>query len=469
MAMREWFDGPRILAIAVAATLGVTAGATGSVAQTLADAIAGAYSTNPTLEINRAALRSLDEEVPQAKSTLRPQVSLRNDLSVSRSSRSDDTSTSNQTSLLGSLTLYNGGLSKSQIQSAIMSVESARASLINVEQVAILDAVTAFMDVRRDTQFLSLARNNVRVLNEQLRATRDRFEVGEVTRTDVSQAEAAVAAARSNLATSTGALQQSRAAYFAAIGSEAERPSPPPPAPAVPKTIEEAVQIAMREHPSLRAAQFTERSAEWDVEIARAGAAPVVTLSGSVFVTENIGQRVRGTNLANRGAQILLRTEIPLYTGGNISSLIRQATQVVSQRKAESRNTARQIRQQVEIAWAGLRTARASIRSSGQEIAAAKVAFDGVVEEAKFGERTTLDVLDAEQALLNARSNLVASQRDEYVATYNLLSSMGLLTIRHLGLKIDQYDVRKNYDEVKDGPSRYRDLKLDKILDRWGK
>lgn len=448
-------------------------------ADTLADALVRAYETNPAIQIARAQLRQADERVAQAQANLLPDVNavvtgtLGKDRPVFGPNRvaGIDTEFSTDARITGSVTLESFGRTPAQIASALASVMAARARLVSIEQDVLLDAVTAYMDVRRDLQFVELARNNVRVISEQLRATQDRFAVGEVTRTDVSQAEAALAAARANLARNTGALSQSRTAYLTVVGSEAVDLAPPPRTPELPRTRDAAEAVALRQHPALIAARHNEEAAQFDVELARAGLNPILTLSGSVFyrrVDELQDRRGRDNHADTGGAEIQLQLTVPLYRGGELSSLIRQALEVLAQRKAETQDTGRSVRRAVQVAWAGLEVARASIRANREQVEAQELAFAGVVEEAKFGERTTLDVLEAEQALLQARSNLVSSIRDEYVAAYNLLSAMGLLTTSHLGLAVTPYDPEANLAYVRTNPAGPEGLRLERILDRWG-
>ncbi|MEM9049969.1 MAG: TolC family outer membrane protein [Pseudomonadota bacterium] len=448
-------------------------------AQTLADVLVAAYQTNPDLVIGRAQLRQADEQVVQAQSELLPDItgtvtgtaSSRDNVFLNSSTNTPGLlrpSLTADATVTGTVTLYSFGRNPANIASAVASVLSARASLISVEQDVLLDAVTVYLDVRRDIQFVSLARNNVRVNNELLRATRDRFEVGEVTRTDVSQAEAALAAARSNLAANTGSLAESRARFLNEVGFEAVDLAPPPPSPDLPETLDEAESIAMREHPDIVSSRFSEEAAMQDVELARSGLNPLITLSTSVFYQANTTLDLGGRATDSTGADVQLQLQVPLYRGGELSSLIREALALLDQRKGETQRTGRSVRQAVQTAWSELSVARASIIANTEEVRAQQVAFEGVVEEARFGERTTLDVLEAEQSLLEARSNLVSAQRDADVAAYSVLSSIGLLTVSHLGLGVDPYDPTANYEAVRTNPPDPEGLRLERILDRWG-
>lgn len=434
--------------------------ATAALPDTLTDALISAYQSNPSLEISRASLRSLDEGVAQARAGLRPTLDVSGSGTLSASSSISGTTDSYRAALDAALKLYDGGRTASAIAAAIARVEAGRAGLRDAEQSVLLDATAAFMDVRRDLEFVSLAQNNVRVITQQVRAARDRFEVGEVTRTDVSQAEARLAAARSNLAATEGALARSGRTYIAVVGKKPNDLRRPPAIPALPPTLDEAQAIAMREHPSLDAARARLTAAEHDVERARGAVRPSVSLTGSLAHTEG--------SSSDNSASVTLKGSMPIFSGGRLSSLIRQAQQVRSQRKFEVQDTGRAIALATAIAWADLKVARASIRARRQQIEAAQIAFEGVGEEARLGARTTLDVLDAEQELLNARTDLASAQRDEFVAAFKLLSSMGLLSVKHLGLGIPVYDPSVNYQRVQHGPSGTFDGSVvDKIRSRW--
>jgi outer membrane protein len=440
--------------------LAMSAFATPALSDTLTDALISAYQTNPSLEISRASLRSLDENVAQARAGRRPTLNISGSGTLASSSSISGVTDSYRASLDAALNIYDGGRTAAAVAAAIAGVEAGRANLRFEEQKVLLAATAAFMNVRRDEQFVSLAQSNILVITQQVRAARDRFEVGEVTRTDVSQAEARLAAARSNLSATLGAQARSRQNYLAVVGKEARNLSPPPAIPSLPISLEEAQVIAMREHPSLAAARARLDIAEYDVERARGAERPSVSLSGSLGATEN--------GMSDETASVSLSATMPIFSGGRLSSLIRQAQQVLSQRKFEVQNTARLVAETTAISWADLNVSKASIRARKQQIEAARIAFEGVSEEARLGARTTLDVLDAEQELLNARTDLASAQRDEYVAAFNLLSAMGLLSVQHLGLGVPVYDPTANYDRVQGGPSGTFDGSVvDRISPRW--
>ncbi|RED12991.1 TolC family outer membrane protein [Pontivivens insulae] len=455
---------------AIALTIGLGGAAS---AETLTDTLVMAYNNSPALDVARAALRAIDEGVPQARSGLRPNLSASASATLTTSNDrffagSRDIGDQESLGISGSWTIFDGGATDASVNAALANVNAQRAQLLASEQTVLLDAVTAYLDVRRDLRFVSLGANNVRVINRQLDAAEDRFEVGEVTRTDVAQARARLAAARSSLVANQGALDRSREAYLAAVGVAPSDLAPPPPLPELPESQAAAEAMAMSTHPLLATRQAQVRAAEYAVDRARAAFRPSVALNGGATLGNTFDSRQGQGQVSTRQTQVGASVSLPLYRGGALSSAVRQAVAQQEQAQASLQDAGRQIRQSVGLAWANLRVARASITSSRQQITAARVAFEGIVEEARLGARTTLDVLDTEQELLNAQSSLVAAQRDEAVAAYSLLSAMGLLTVDHLGLPVDQYDPAAYFDAVEDGPfARDRQEVLNRILGRY--
>jgi len=298
------------------------------------------------------------------------------------------------------------------------------------------------MEVRRAQEFVALRQNNVRLITQELRAAQDRFEVGEVTRTDVALAEARLASARSQLAAQEGALVRAAEEYRAAVGRAPSGLQSVPPAP-VSRSVAEAKALALRTHPSLREAQHSVTAAEINILRAEAAMRPTVSLQGSVSLdlngndTERLGLNVGG----------------PIYQGGRLSSQVRQFMARRDAARAGLLIAARDIEQNVGNAYSFLEVARASREASERQVRAARVAFEGVREEATLGSRTTLDVLNAEQEQLDAAANLISAQVDETLASYSVLSAMGLLTAQHLGLNVQIYDPAAYYNLVDDAPT----------------
>ncbi len=457
-------DRKIIATLGALCTAGMLLSSTAALADTLSDALISAYQTSPTLKINQAALRSADEAVVQAGASRRPQLTASGTAAISDGTNSvRDFTDTFRAQLDASLLLYDGGQSEAAVQAARANVAASRASLVSVEQSVLLNAITAYVDVRRDSRFVSLADNNVRVIMQQVAAARDRFEVGEVTRTDVSQADARLASARSNLAANRGSFERTQQTYLVAVGKPPVNLAPPPALPKLPATLAQAQAIAAKEHPSIRSAQLTVQAAELDVVRARAAKKPNVSLGANV--TYGVNTQVFGNDQVT--GSVSLSGSMPLVDGGTNDSLIRQAFSVLDRRKAELQDAARIVTQNTASSWTNLEVARASIRSSRLQIRAARVAFDGIQEEAKLGARTTLDVLDAEQEVLNAESGLASAMRDEYVAAYTLVASMGLLTPQYLKLGIEAYDPNVYYQSVNGEPISREGTALNRISDRW--
>lgn len=437
-------------------------------AESLTDALIRAYFTSPLLEGNRAALRGLDEEIAQARAERRPQVSAFASGTSNRRLRASTTDTDVLSAgVQADLLLYDGGATDAAIQSAVATVAAARADLRNTEQLVLFEAVQAYMDVRRDMEFVSLAQNDVRVLEEQLSAARQRFDVGEITRTDVSLTEAQLAASRSALVAAEGQLDASEAAYLAAVGSPPMNLQPPPPAPVLPDELAAALAISLRRNPDIIAAQFAEQAAVYDYERAVAARRPRVSVNGRIN-WQDTHDRSPGNESQDVRGQVEVTATLPLYSGGATSSLIRQAQSVVERRQSELQAQGREVTEAVAAAWTQLEVAEAQIPARREQVKAARVAAEGLSEEARLGARSVLDVLDADQDLLEAEADLVQAIRDEYVASYNLLSRMGLLTAEHLGLGIDTYDPDINFLRVESAPlGGARSDIIDRVRARW--
>lgn len=424
-------------------------------AQTLQESLSSAYTTNPTLQAQRAALRATDEAVPQALSNWRPTVTLSQsygrshvDFENNPPARPDITLSPNTLQLSASQPLYRGGRTVAATKSAEAAVQAGRATLTNVEQQVLLNVVTAYMDVLRDAAVLELNRNNEQVLGKQQGAAQDRFRVGEITRTDVSQSDARLAGARANRQTAEGTLISSRATFQRVIGQIPANLQPPPSiAPRLPANEDAALAIALEENPALIAAMFNEESSRHDIRVASGALLPTLGLSGTLSRSSETGTT---PDLQLDTAQVLATLSVPLYEAGSVYSQTRQRKQINSQRIVQVEETRRQVRQAVTQAWENLQTARANITARNAQIQAAQVALDGVQQEAQVGSRTTLDVLDAEQELLDASVALVRAQRDEFVASYNLLGAIGRLTARNLGLPVELYEPAENYSRVRD-------------------
>lgn len=458
--------------LAASAALAVGLSALPAAAQSLADALVAAYRTSNLLEQNRALLRAADEDVAQAVAALRPVLAFvasmeRRWVTVGRpatptrpAQRVETDELSAQVALSADLTLYDFGRGRLAVEAAKEAVLAAREGLRAVEQQVLLNAVVAFMSVRNATEFVALRQSNVRVIEQELRAARDRFEVGEVTRTDVAIAEARLAAARSNLAAAEGDLAVAREAYRAATGSLPGRLLSPPRPPQTAASLEAARDIALRTHPSIRQAQRQVTVAELNVRRAEAG------FQGTLSAGARLGRTDTGVD----SRSLSLTFTQPIYTGGRLSSLYRQALARADASRSALQQASVVVARDVGQAWAELAVARARIEASDRQIAAAQTAYDGVREEATLGARTTLDVLNAEQELLDARASRIAAETTQYIAIYQLLAAMGLLTVEHLGLGIPTYDPEAYYDAVRGAPvTSPQGQRLDRILSAIGR
>lgn len=425
-------------------------------ADTLADALAQSYEHNGLLDQNRALLRAADEDVAQAVALLRPVISYLASINYAPDQGAPgSTDFTNQLQLNASLLVFDGGATRLQIDALKETVLSTRAALINVEQSVLFRGVDAYLGVRRSSEQLALRQNNLRLLNQELQAARDRFEVGEVTRTDVSLAEARLASARSLLASAEGTLAQARAEYQVATGRSPQGLQPVTRLPQIPGAVSEAVQVGLRRHPLINQAQHEVAATELLIMRAEAALNPQLSLRGGVNLQEGEFNESVGVQLSG-----------PIYSGGALSSQIRQAQARRDAARAGLHITRHNIEQQVVNAYALLAAARASREATSRQITAARSAFQGIREEATLGARTTLDVLNAEQELLDAQATFISAQADEVVAAYAVLQAMGMLTVDHLGLGVQSYDPAAYYNLVDDAPTvtSQQGQALDRVL-----
>mgnify|MGYP000616020305 FL=1 len=417
-------------------------------ATTLADALVIAYQTNPQIISQQAFLRATDESAVSARANLLP--TLKQTLSANRSAGLNMPSQSRdphgQWTLNTPMTmqLFDSGADRFTLESARMGILAGRQALLQIEQSILLSTVSTFVDVRRDQQLVRLAQSNVKVLREQLSAAKNRFEVGEVTLTDVAQAEARLSAALSQLESNRGQLAQSENAYTAIVGIAPNKLRKPPTAPKLPGTLAKAEAIAIKKHPRIIQAQFNAKAAELTKKSTLKKRAPQIDGSIGYAMGKNFG----GNELSTDDMTATITGTINLYQGGRLNSNVRRDIALHQQSLSNVQQSGFVTRQSLRNAWANWQSASASIKSNRQQVRAAQVAFDGVREEAKLGARTTLDALNAEQELLNARFQLVNAERNQYVAQYQVLSEMGLLTAQHLNLGVPIYNPDVNFQAV---------------------
>jgi len=445
-------------------------------AETLGDALESAYVNSGLLEQNRALLRAADEDVAQSVSALRPIIDWSAGINreFSRSSRSSDlpvslgstgtrttTSTTANIGITGRLLLTDFGRSDLLIEAAKETVLATRQTLISVEQRVLLTAVQAYMNVIRNSEFVDLRENNLRLLREELRAAEDRFEVGEVTRTDVAQAESAVALAQSGLAAAQGDLTRAIEEFREAVGRDPGNLQTPGDLPRLGGDVSAAKDVAVRRHPDILEAQRNVSAADLNMRAAQAAMRPDLNLTARLNATEDLSDS-NDTQSGSVGVEL----SGPIYQGGRLSSAARQAMAQRDAQRAQLRLATLQVQQDVGNGFANLRAARASRVANREAVSAAQVAFEGTREEAQLGARTTLDVLDAEQDLLDARTNLISADVDVVIAAYSVLAAIGELTARDLNLGVQTYDPSAYYDLVKSAPVPIspQGQKLDKVL-----
>ncbi len=445
-----------------------------SAAETLSDALIQAYRSSPSLEQQRLLLRATDEDVAVSVSALRPTVSFQAGYGktiVSNDFIGQRTSTNGSLALVLDYTLADGGQRQLRIAATKEAVLAARFQLIQFEQGVLLDAVTAYLDLRLAVRLVDVRENNVRLITQQLRASEDRFEVGEVTRTDVAIAQSRLAASQSALAAARGQVDVSREGYRLAIGVLPTGVLANPPAsPALPPSVDQAQQLALQIHPLISAGQHDITALTLIADARAADRLPSVSARGT------LGRERTNTGLngSSNSLSLSLDGTVPIYTGGRLPALQRQAIAQAQAARSNLGQTSRVIVDAVGRAWAGLEVARAQIVATQQGVRAAQLAFDGFREEAQLGARTTLDVLDAEQELLNARTDQLTAESDAQFAVYNVLAAVGLLTTDHLGLSVERYDPTVYYNSVSNAPQGVvrpseQGGRLDNVLRRFGR
>jgi outer membrane protein len=443
------------LATAGLAAIGVGAGR----AETVGGALIKAYLTSPDINAQRAAVRVADEGVPKANAGYLPTVEASGNIGIQRGQANILTGTGGESptanflakprgvALQANETVFNGNRTLNSIRQAESQVFGAREQLRNTEQNTLLSGLTAYMDVLEDTAILGLDNNNVDVLKEQLRETRDRFTVGEVTRTDVAQAEASLSSAEATALSAVATLQAAVARYRQFIGDQPTSLAPVKPlVRPIPKTLPEAISISQIEHPAISGSLHGVDAAQLQVKIAEGALYPTIGISAGVSQQYDVNGEP-GIHVLS--GQIQGQITIPIYQGGAEYATTRQAKESLSQQEIQTDSLRNQVRQAVVAAWGLNEAAVGVVRAARAAVSANEVALTGVREEAKVGQRTTLDVLNAQQALLQARTTLVQAEHDQVVDSYSLLSAIGRLNIPTLGLAVAEYDPRVHFDQVK--------------------
>jgi outer membrane protein len=436
--------------ILVGACFGVVASASESGALTLTEALAAAYNNNPTLQAQRSRLRQSDEGVPQALSGWRPTVQFTGSAGVQQSTTDPFPTVTQHPRVLDlnvTQPVYNGGRTTASTSEAENTVRSTRAQTLAVEQGILFTVVTSYLDVVQNQAVLDLSINNEQVLRRQLEATQDQFRVGEVTRTDVAQAESRLAAATASRFQAEGTLETSRAAFERAVGEPAGLLDAPAERPVLPASRAEAATLAASNNPNVIAAQFVEAAARDNVRVVRSQLLPQVSIVGDLNRGIDTSTSLHG--FTTDTASLTARLTVPLYEGGSVYSQTRQAIEAIGQRRSELDDTRRQVVQAAQQDWETLQADRANIRSLIETIRAAEIGLEGTRQEALVGSRTILDILNAEQELFTDRVSLVRAQHDEAVTEFDLGQQIGRLTAADLKLPVEVYDFDRHYKAVR--------------------
>ncbi|NRB18075.1 MAG: TolC family outer membrane protein [Rhodobacteraceae bacterium] len=441
-------------------------------ADNISDAMIGAYKTSGLLEQNRALLRATDENVAIAVAQLRPVISwtISAEQSYNRTNTGLGISQSSNDGLSTGISLqwllFDGGASQLDQLAAQETVLATRQSLLNIEQQVMFSAVQAYVNVLLQQDTVALRGNNLRLLQEELKAAQDRFEVGEVTRTDVALAQSRVAGAQASLAESRGDLVTAQAVYIEVVGHSSGGLAGQPSLPQRATSVQAAHAIAARNHPSLLAQQHAVKAADLSAKSTAKSLGPSVSFSATAAYSDGWS----GSGGSDNSSTSITLSQ-PIYAGGALAARSRASVARVDAEKGALISVQRSVAQFVSQAYAVLEASGASLLSSNERVRAAQVAFDGIREEATLGARTTLDVLQSEQELLDAQTARVQARANQVIAAFGLLSSQGLLTAEHMGLAVEIYDPTLYYNLVKDAPTyvSQRSKDLDRVMKALGK
>jgi outer membrane protein len=455
----------RILTAAVAVVIALAALPREVGAETIESALARAYQNNPQLNAQRAIVRQTDESVAQALSGYRPTLSANATLGEQFTNESGifppippglpngaaftikGYTAPRSIGVTGQQTLFNGQQTANKVRSAESQVYQARETLRVMEESVLLSAATVYMDTSRDSANLEVQQSNLRVLERTLRDTRNRFAAGQVTPTDVAQAEAQLAAGEASLHAAESTLTTTKANYRRIIGNDPANLAPAAPVDRLaPPTLNGAIALGSAQNPSVLAALYGVDVAQLQVKIAEGALWPTLALQGSV-------QQQTFPNIITPSLFLgtaMLNLTVPIYQGGAEYSAIRLDKETVAQQRLNVDQVRDQARANVVQAWGQLQAAKAQVEAAVRQNDASERALDGVRNEAQAGQRTTLDVLNAQQALVNARVSLIVAQHDRVVASYSLVSAVGRLSAEMLGLPVSVYDPSTHYQQVRD-------------------
>lgn len=408
------------------------------------------YLNNPTIKSMRETVKSNDENVAQAVSGWRPTVQATGSISYEDKntnpiSSSDGNNTSESLLISVSQPIYKGGETTASVRSAKNKVKSYHENLKKIENTVLLSAVKAYVDVIRDKAILDLNDKNVKVLEKKLEATKARFEVGELTQTDVSQAEASLSEAVADKVSAKSDLNSSISYYQNIVGEYPHDLKEPSLISKLPTSQTEAINLAMQSNPDIKSAVYLERASKDDVNVRFAGLLPEVTLTGGVRKNYDVSDSIDDTD----NSYITANLTVPLYKSGNVSSKIRQAKHLSNQKRIDVIKTKRQVKHDIVSAWQAYQAAVSTIGARELQIEANDIALKGVQEEELVGSRTVIDVLDAEQDLLDSKVDLIKAHRNKIYKSYELLSKIGCLTAKDLKLDVDYWNPEDNYNKIK--------------------
>jgi outer membrane protein len=424
-------------------------------AETINNALAKAYRNNSSLNSARAGVRATDESIAIAKSGFRPTIAGTGTINHTEQSGIGITTGSFGVSIRQPI--FDGFQARNNVRAAEARVRAAMESLRNTEQNILFNAAAAYMDVIRDRAIAALREQNVEFLTEQVRAARARLEVGEGTRTDVAQAEASRAAAIAQVSAARARARASAALYRQIVGEEPGRLETPSPVRiGLPPSLDQGIMIAITEHPAVRASLHLVDAAVFAVKASEGAMLPQISAEAGVSSSFRDIQGLPGvgigvgsegtTNSASIGATLT----VPIYQGGRVSAQVRQGKEELGQARIDVDVARDEVRQALTAAWLQYEAARETVAATGEVVNAAQLALQGVIEERNVGQRTTLDVLNAQADVIDARINLITAQRDVVVASYAILSAAGRLSVQKLGLDVPAYDPEEHYRAVKD-------------------
>jgi outer membrane protein len=437
----------RVKAFFSSAALALSLLASPAFADTIFEAMAAAYNNNANLNAARAGARATDESVPLAKSAMRPQVSADGSLLLSDSDRSGSLAVGSFGINIDQV-LFDGNQTRNNVASAEAQVRASQYGLANSTQNVLFDAATAYSDVYRDRQVASLRKQAISFLTEQQRAAQARFQVGEGTRTDVAQADAQRAGAIAEATAAQAQVKSSEAVYKQVTGlTPGKLKAPTPASKSLPKTIDAAFAQAASNHPAVMARLNSVDASEFNVKAKQGELLP--ELSARARVEAEATDTQSGSSSEN-SASLSAQLRIPIYTGGRVDAQVRQSKEQLAQARLQVDESRDQVRAAVASAWANLESARAVLSSSQEQIEAAQIALNGLIEERNVGQRTTLDVLNGQNQLLDAQIARVDAERNLVVASYAVLSAVGALKPEVIGLTVERYDPQVNFEAVKD-------------------